>query len=53
MLQTILSFVIIVLQIVVIVLQALNLHNWNVYWSFFDEPEGSDYEMWEDREKDR
>ena len=47
MLQTILSCVIITLQIAVIVLQALNLHNWNVYWSFFKESEDDDYEMWE------
>ena len=52
MLQIILSCVIIALQIAVIVLQALNLHNWNVYWSFFEEPEGDDYEMWEERDVD-
>lgn len=50
MLQIILSFVIIALQIAVIVLQALNLHNWNVYWSLFREPEDDDYEMWEERD---
>ena len=50
MLQIILSFVIIALQIAVIVLQALNLHNWNVYWSFFGEPEDDDYEMWEEND---
>lgn len=51
MLQTILSFVILGLQITSIVLQCMNLHQWREYWSFFEEDEFDDYEQWENREE--